>query len=176
MVVTPFAWILVILAFIVGFLAAKLKLKRDTPALETRTIKATDANRRASFTDAAGNEFIIELPVQDPARDITFWKIEPTDLKNMPNPNIEPVSRVVIHLKAKDAFGEVENFNPPMTTIVKYTTEDLAQPHVGNKPENLIRFYHTGKRWIRLAKAKNAIDPEGKTITAYVSTFSSCGI
>lgn len=176
MVVTPFAWVLIILALIVGFLAAKLKFKRDAPALETHTIPEKGGDRRATFTDAAKNVFQIELPVQDPPREITFWSIAPTDLNKMPNPNQEPVSRVVIHLKAKDAFGEVENFNPPMTTIVKYTTEDLAQKHVGGKPENLIRFYHTGKRWIRLAKPEKAIDLDQKTVTAYVSTFSSCGI
>ncbi len=80
------------------------------------------------------------------------------DAKQVPNPSNEPVSRNIIHLKAKDAYGKVEHFKPMMTTIAKYLPEDLAHDHVKGNPDKLIRFYHKGKRWIRLCQRTPSIE------------------
>ncbi len=192
MELTPFAWLLVVLALILGFLAGYFKFKPQVPPLMNSEPITTDPRKGNSitipatggsvkFSDQKGNEFQIQLPEQIPPREITFTnleKFEPLLVDGKPNPKVpnpgnKRVGRIIIKLEATDANGPVEDFYPMMTTIWKYTPEDVQ--YARGDPKNLCRFYHNGKEWIELAMPQDAVNTSDQTVTAFVVSFSSCG-
>lgn len=179
---TTSAWLLVILALILGFLAGYFKFKPQVPPVRHKGRKFTTGEEvrvpakkggTVSFEDELGEEFQVRLPEQIPPREITFTRVKLIPLAELPNPDNKPVHRIIIHLKAKDANGEVGRFHPMMTTISKYTEEDLG--YVDGDPKRLRRFYNDGIEWIELGMPKDAVDTKNRTVTAYVTSFSSCG-
>lgn len=200
MELTPFAWLLVIVALILGFLAGYFKFKPQVPPLiksepitsdrdeklNRITIPATGGT--VNFLDATiptPNIFQIQLPEQIPPREITFRNVDKTKYEPLfkngeanrnapPNPGNKRVHRIIIKLEATDAEGKkVEYFYPMMTTVWNYTDEDVD--YAGGDPTRLRRFYNDGIEWIELGMPKDALDTKKKTLTAFVASFSGCG-
>ncbi len=184
MELTPIAWLLVIVALILGFLVGYFRFKPQVPPLlyggkrfrvgeDKPKIPATGGT--VNFEDAYGNEFQVQLPRQTRAREITFTSSqpEPLDDPKLKNPTGEKVYRILMHLTATDAKGEVRHFDPYVTTIAKYIPDDLAK--VGGDVDGLIRLRHDGEAWRRLPMPVKSRDTKQKTLTAYVESFSSIG-
>lgn len=183
MELTSFAWLLVLVAFMLGFLASYFLSKPKAPPLlyggkrfkvwkegeEKPKIPATGGT--VNFEDAYGNEFQVQLPQQTRAREITFTSLKPRPLSEVPDPR---VYRILMHLTATDAEGKVDTFDPYMTTIAKYIDTDLEK--VKGDPNRLRRYYYYGTTWRQLAMPVGARDTKKKTLTAYVGTFSSCAV
>ncbi len=180
MELTPSAWLLVIIALVLGFLAGYFRFKPKSPPLlyggkrfgRDEEVKIPAKGGTAYFVDELGEKFQVMLPEQTPPREITFTNVELIPLDKLPNPDKKPVHRIIIHLKARDANGEVERFHPMMTTISKYTEEDLG--YVDGDPKRLRRYYNDRIEWIELGMPKDAVNTKNQTVTAFVASFSSC--
>lgn len=179
MELTPLAWLLVIITLILGYLiryylAKPSVLELINPGTRIHvgeSIKVPAKGGTVNFEDASGNEFQIQLPQQTRAREITFTSLKPRPLSEVPDP-LGRVYRILMHLKATDAEGDVDSFDPYMTTIAKYIDADLEK--VNGDPNRLHRYYYDGTTWRRLAMPARARDTTNKTLIAYVVTFSSC--
>ncbi len=181
MELTSFAWLLILVAFILGFLASYFLSKPKVPPLlyEGKRFKVWKegeekpkipvAGGTVNFEDAYGNEFQVQLPRQTRPREITFTSLKPRPLSEVPDPR---VYRILVHLTATDAEGKVDTFDPYMTTIAKYNADDLAK--VNGDPNRLHRYNYYGTTWRQLAMPVRARDTKKMTLTAYLGTFSSC--
>ncbi len=188
MELTPFAWLLVIVALILGFLAGYFKFKPQVPPLlyggkrfkvwkegeDKPKIPATGGT--VNFEDAFGELFVVQVPQQIRPREITFTSLPPRPLSDLLRPPRGiTVYRNLIRLTATDADGnEVDHFDPYMTTIAKYIPGDLAK--VDGNVNRLVRVRHDGEAWRLLPMPVKSRNTKQRTLTAYVGSFSDCGI
>ncbi len=126
MELTPFTWLALIIALIVGLLAGRFRFPRCPEVVfpgEIRDVPASGGT--ITLKDIDGHDYVIEVPQQKFPVGLTFRSSDPRRLR-FPNPTGERIYRTFIKVTVTDEHGRnVVRFDPAIKTTMTYVTMDL---------------------------------------------------